>query len=298
MVHTLARGMNGIISWGVGWGCVESLHSYTDLRVVLARIGKRDWCAHSQGGSARHPWADHGVCGDRACTVPFNINEWGCCPDWEDRGWCAHSQGECTASFSWPWGVCRSVANQQWRHQQAVHCAQDGNVRRHTVTAPVVTDDCAKGLLRTWVNHQDGLLVWDGSGRRCVMSPFIVYKNGLLTRQCCDRWPLVAAPFLIVHLMCVCENIVDERWRCFDDPSWPAAPFSRHCCMHENWDWAVTDWWSLTATLHQGAFTAMHERSQSNWDTGTGASDSNPIAEDIHTLCVKLMRCNRDFWFW
>ena len=30
----------------------------------------------------------------------------------------------------------------------------------HTVTAPVVSDDCAKGfLLRARVNHQDGLLV-------------------------------------------------------------------------------------------------------------------------------------------
>ena len=50
-------------------------------------------------------------------------------------------------------------------------------------------------LLRAWVNHQDGLLVWDGSGRRCVTSPFIVYKNGLLTRRGCDCRPLMAAPF-------------------------------------------------------------------------------------------------------
>ena len=96
MVRTLAGECTASLSqpWGV-YGEPAQLHSVWVNEVVGPDWEAVEWCAHSQG-STWHPWADHGVFGDRAAQ----------CPDWEARGWCAHLQGECTASLSWPWGVC------------------------------------------------------------------------------------------------------------------------------------------------------------------------------------------------
>ena len=212
------------------------------------------------------PW---GVCGDRACPVAFNINEWGCWRRLGSQRVVRTLTGECTASLA-DHGVCVGL----WRtggdgtsRLFTVH--RTGMLGRPMVIAPVVSEDCAKGLLHAWVNHQDGLLVWDRSGQRCVISPFIVYTNGLLTRQCCDWWILMAAPFLIVHLVCV-WNIVDEMWRYFGDPAW----------QHHSADIAV----------------CMKLRLGSDW---LMISDDNAASGDIHCVHgVVVTERNGDRCFW
>ena len=58
--HT-RRGVHGILELTMGcvWGaCTVTFNSSES---VGPDWEARGWCAHSQG-SARHPWADHGVC--------------------------------------------------------------------------------------------------------------------------------------------------------------------------------------------------------------------------------------------
>ena len=72
--HT-RRGVHGIPELTMG-GVVKELAQCPDWEA-------RGWCAHSQG-SARHPWADHGVCVviEPAQLHLTSMNE-GVGPNWE-----------------------------------------------------------------------------------------------------------------------------------------------------------------------------------------------------------------------
>ena len=269
MVRTLAGECTASLSWL--WGvCGEPAQLHLTAVGVLAWIGKWWGGAHTRRGVHGIPDLTMGVCGDWTCTVPFNVNEWGCCLDWE-AGDGAHTRRGVHGILSWPWGVCQSVVNQEWWHQQAVHCAQDGNVGE-------TYGYCSCCLW--WLCWRFTTCMSESSGWTVGVR---WQWPAMLTRRGCDWWPLVVAPFLIVHFVCVCHCVKHYGWEVV--VLWwssLAAPFSWHCCMHETetGERLTSDlWWQRCVRAGHSLCTWME--SWWLWDIKTGASGNTTIPVDI-----------------
>ena len=107
MVRTLAGECTASLSWP--WDvCGEPAVPFNSTDSVLAPIGKRWGGAHTRRGVHGIPVLSMGCVVIEPAQLTFNINEWGCCPDWEAGLVCTLMVGVHThvhGILSWPWGV-------------------------------------------------------------------------------------------------------------------------------------------------------------------------------------------------